>query len=85
MVTKVNICDSLSDGAQTTSSTSSGYASHPSSNNNTEPAKLDVERRSDGNLELGGGSTVSTLVLSGPTRRTPARCGQTRARTRRPG
>ena len=40
MVTKVNIssttniCDSLSDGAQTTSSTSSGYASHPSSNSN---------------------------------------------------
>merc|ERR1719500_1061874 len=64
MVTKVNICDSLSDGAQTASSTSSGYASHPSSNNNTEPAKLDIERRSDGNLELGGGSTVSTLVVS---------------------
>merc|ERR1719391_1478271 len=61
MVTKVNICsDSLSDGAQTTSSTSSGYASHPSSNNNnTEPAKLDVERRSDTKLELGNGSTVS--------------------------
>merc|ERR1719391_809972 len=68
MVTKVNICsDSLSDGAQTTSSTSSGYASHPSSNNNTEPAKLDVERRSDTNLELGNGSTVSTLVVSDST------------------
>merc|ERR1719412_801329 len=63
MVTKVNICDSLSDGAQTTSSTSSGYASHPSSNNNTEPAKLDVERSSD-NLEVGGSSTVSTLLIS---------------------
>merc|ERR1719411_383148 len=50
MVTKVNICDSLSDGAQTTSSTSSGYASHPSSNTNTEPAKLDVERRSPDNI-----------------------------------
>merc|ERR1719350_637923 len=66
MVTKVNICDSLSDGAQTTSSTSSGYASHPSSNTNTEPAKLDVERsRSDAsNLEVGGSSTVSTLLVS---------------------
>merc|ERR1712018_681744 len=64
MVTKVNICDSLSDGAQTTSSTSSGYASHPSSNNNTEPAKLDVERRSSDNLEDGGNSTVSTLLVS---------------------
>merc|ERR1719278_676876 len=63
MVTKVNVCDSLSDGAQTTSSTSSGYASHPSSNNNTEPAKLDVER-SSGNLEVGGSSTVSTLLVS---------------------
>merc|ERR1719220_1196230 len=72
MVTKVNIsstsniCDSLSDGAQTSSSTSSGYASHPSSNsNNMEPAKPDVERSSTaGNLEFGGGSTVSTLVVS---------------------
>merc|ERR1719150_2808335 len=69
MVTKVNIssttniCDSLSDGAQTTSSTSSGYASHPSSNNNAEPAKFDVER-SSGNLEVGGSSTVSTLLIS---------------------
>merc|ERR1719219_1638893 len=64
MVTKVNICDSLSDGAQTASSTSSGYASHPSSNNNTDPAKLDEERRSDGNLELGHSSAVSTLLVS---------------------
>merc|ERR1719278_2014425 len=71
MVTKVNIssttniCDSLSDGAQTSSSTSSGYASHPSSNsNNMEPAKPDVERRTAGNLEFGAGSTVSTLVVS---------------------
>merc|ERR1719264_1259210 len=63
MVTKVNICDSLSDGAQTASSTSSGYASHPSSNTNTEPAKLDEERNS-GNLEVGGSSTVSTLLVS---------------------
>merc|ERR1719150_628136 len=73
MVTKVNIssttniCDSLSDGAQTTFSTSSGYASHPSSNsNNMEPAKPEVERSTAGNLEFGGGSTVSTLVVSDP-------------------
>merc|ERR1719328_248804 len=60
-----NICDSLSDGAQTPSSTSSGYASHPSSNsNNREPAKPDVERSIAGNLEFGGRSTVSTLVVS---------------------
>merc|ERR1719220_3027299 len=71
MVTKVNIssttniCDSLSDGAQTSSSTSSGYASHPSSNsNNMEPAKPDVERLTAGNLEFGGRSTISTLVVS---------------------
>merc|ERR1712088_783589 len=71
MVTKVNIsstsniCDSLSDGAQTSSSTSSGYASHPSSNsNNMEPAKPDVERLTAGNLEFGGSSTVSTLLVS---------------------
>merc|ERR1719410_2160295 len=71
MVTKVNIsstsniCDSLSDGAQTSSSTSSGYASHPSSNsNNMEAAKPDVERSTAGRLEFGAGSTVSTLVVS---------------------
>jgi len=40
MVTKLNICDSLSDGAQTASSTSSGYASQPSTT--PDPVKAEA-------------------------------------------